>query len=461
MVTGLILPGQDVLLFGQQVDSLASPPDSMPVPRSVPLAGTGALVTDGDSLAPPAAPVIAGFAVLGNRVTQPETILREVTLHVGDTINLEEIEFAKSRIYSLGLFNRVEITWPPMDSTILLIEVDERWYLYPVPMFGIVDRNWDHWYYGIGVKHENFRGRNEKIFAGFVLGYNPWVSLSYSNPWIFGDDQLFTQTGFAWSRVENKSMQSRGEGPNFDEIHYSVSQMLGKRLDPFRSVWLYGAYNYLEVSENRTGRTINDMGIDRYLTVGFGASHDTRNLAEYPTSGIYGSIYVAKKGFGIGAVDMMSYHADVRVYKPLYKDLSLALRAFTRLSSGPAIPNYEHHFFGFSERIRGHFFEELEGENAGGAFIELRIPIVPRLYVTVPEVPIRQFATWKLGLYAAIFGDIGTVWDKDERPEFADMPRGYGAGLHFLLPYGIVLRIDRAWNESRRGEWIIDVGVAF
>ncbi|MDT8324369.1 MAG: POTRA domain-containing protein, partial [Bacteroidota bacterium] len=306
LLTGLFLAGQTALLFGQQADSASTAADSIAAPHALPTTGADVLLTNPDSLTPPAAPVISGFAVLGNRVTQPETILREVTLQVGDSIDLEEIEFAKSRIYSLGLFNRVEITWPPMDSTILLIEVDERWYLYPVPMFGIVDRNWDHWYYGLGVKHENFRGRNEKIFAGFVLGYNPWVSLSYSNPWIFGDDQLFTQTGFAWSEVVNKSMESRGEGPNFDEIHYSVSQMLGKRLDPFRNVWLYGAYNYIEVSENRTGRTINEMGIDRYLTVGFGASHDTRNLNEYPTNGIYGSVYIAKKGFGIGAVDMMS-----------------------------------------------------------------------------------------------------------------------------------------------------------
>jgi outer membrane protein assembly factor BamA len=430
---GLFLLGQTAFLFGQD-DTTTS---------------TGR------------APVISGFAVFGNKVTQPETILREITLQVGDTIDLEEIEFAKSRIYSLGLFNRVDITWPPMDSTILLVEVDERWFLYPVPLFGIVDRNWDHWYYGMGVKHENFRGRNEKIFAGFVLGYNPWVSLSYSNPWIFGDDQLFTETGFAWSKVVNKSMESRGEGPNFDEIHYSVAQMLGKRLDTYRSIWLHAAYNYIEVTENRTGRTINDQGVDRYLSLGFGASHDTRNLREYPTSGIYGTLYVAKKGFGIGFVDMMTYQADVRIYKPLYKNLSLAMRAFTRLSSGPSIPNYEHHFLGFSERIRGHFFDEIEGENSMGAFVELRIPIVPNLYIHVPQMPIRQFATWKLGLYAALFGDIGTVWDKDERPEFADMPRGYGAGLHFLLPYGIVFRIDRAWAENRAGQWVFDVGVAF
>ena len=274
-------------------------------------------------------PVITGFAVFGNTVTKPEIIVRELPMEVGDTINLEQIAFARSRIYSLGLFNRVEISWPPMDSTILLIEVDERWFLYPVPMAGIVDRNWDHWYYGLGVKHENFRGRNEKIFAGFVLGYNPWVSLSYANPWIPGDDQFFTQTDFAWSRVVNKSRESRGEGPNFDEIHYAVSEMFGKRFDAYHSVWSFLSFRYVEVTENRTGRTLDPAGIDRYLTIGFGASHDTRNLQEYPTSGIYSTASVSRKGFGIGLVDMVSYALDLRLYRPLLHDISLGMRLFT------------------------------------------------------------------------------------------------------------------------------------
>jgi len=410
---------------------------------------------------PPRAPVISAFAVIGNEVTQPEIIVRELPMEVGDTIDLEEIEFAKSRIYSLGLFTRVDISWPPLDSTTLIIEVEERWYLYPVPMAGIVERDWEHWYFGLGVKHDNFRGWNEKIFAGFVLGYNPWVSLSYSNPWILGDDQFFTTTGFSWSRVENKSQESRGEGPNFDEIHYAVSEMFGKRLDAYHSVWSFLAYNYIEVTENRTGRTLDPSGIDRFLSVGFGAAHDTRNLQEYPTSGIYSSATITKKGFGIGEVDMVSYSLDMRAYQPVYRDVSLGVRFFTRLSSGPAIPNYAHHFFGFSERIRGHFHRELEGENSAAAFAELRIPIVKELYITVPEVPIRQFATWKLGFYAALFADIGTVWDRHDRPADTDLPRGYGAGLHFLFPYGVVLRLDRAWNEYGVGEWIIDVGASF
>ncbi|MBE0645373.1 MAG: BamA/TamA family outer membrane protein [Bacteroidetes bacterium] len=412
----------------------------------------------------PPAPVINGFAVLGNETTRPEIILREISLKVGDTINVEEVEYAKSRIYSLGLFNRVDISWPPLDSTILLIEVDERWFLYPVPIVNLVDRDWDKWNFGLGVKHENLRGRNEKLFVGGALGYNPWASISYGNPWVLGEDgrsAFFSETSAGYSSVENKSRASRGEGPNFREIHFAGFQTLGKRFSPYHSVWMSAGYSYIEVTDKREGRTLSPGGIDRYITLSAGAQHDTRNLKEYPTSGIYAGAAIAKKGIGIGDVDMMAYVLDMRVYKPLYKDVSLALRALTQLSSGPSIPNYEHFYYGFSERQRGHFEEEREGENLFGAFAELRIPIVPQLYLYVPEVPIKQFRTWKLGLYGALFFDTGIAWNKGDRPLIGRIPHGYGAGLHFLLPYGTVFRVDRAWDESGRGEWVLDVGAAF
>jgi outer membrane protein assembly factor BamA len=416
---------------------------------------------DGSEALLPPTPVIDGFAVLGNEKTRPEIILRELSLRVGDTIDVAEIEYAKSRIYSLGLFNRVNITWPPLDSTILLIEVDERWYLYPVIITDIVDRDWNKWNFGLGVKHDNLRGRNEKLFAGGAIGFNPWASVSYANPWIMGDQALFTETSLGYSSIENKSRALQGDGPNFREIHVAGYQTLGKRLSPYHSVWMNVGYAYVQVTENRQGRTIAANGIDRYLSLGMGATHDTRNLAEYPTSGVFGSVSISRRGVGIGEVDMFSWSGDLRIYTPLYRELSLALRAFTRVSSGPAIPPYLHNFYGFSERIRGHFRTEREGVNIAGAFAELRIPVIPRLYVHVPEVPIRQFRTWKLGLYGALFFDTGMVWNKHERPFAAVPPRGYGAGLHFLVPYGFVLRIDRAWDEKRRGEWIFDIGASF
>jgi outer membrane protein assembly factor BamA len=193
---------------------------------------------------PAPASVVAGIAIFGNTVTAPEIILREIPLQTGDTAGPAEIAYCEQRIYSLGLFTRVSVMMPPLDTSVLVVTVEERWHLYPAPMLGIVDRDIRHWYYGLGVKHENFRGWNEKIFAGFVLGYEPWVSLYYSNPWIFGRSQLFLEASAGYQRLEKKSAISREQGPNFHENHYKSGLTLGKRFDPYRSVWVNGGFHY-------------------------------------------------------------------------------------------------------------------------------------------------------------------------------------------------------------------------
>ena len=407
------------------------------------------------------APVVTGIAIFGNKTTKSDIIMREMTLHAGDRVTAEALQYCQERVYSLGLFNRVSITCPPDDSTMLLVEVDERWYLYPVPLVGTVERDIAHWYYGLGVKHENLGGWNEKLFAGFVLGYNPWVSLYYADPWIFGSEQLYFESSVSYQKSVNKSLLSQIDGSNFTESRYGISGVLGKRFTMFQSVWVEGGFTVLEAPGAPPGHTISERGTDRYVSLGIGTRYDTRNLREYPTDGSYASAAVRKKGLVTGRVDFTQVSLDVRRYQPLASRLSIAARGFFVVCVGPLIPNYEHQFFGFGERIRGHFEEELEGENNAGASVELRYAIVPTFYLRVPGVPIREFATWKLGAYGAVFADAGTVWNRQARPGSDGLPRGGGVGLHLLFPYGAVLRIDRAWNEHGAGEWIFDIGTAF
>ncbi|MAT38077.1 MAG: hypothetical protein CL946_00580 [Ectothiorhodospiraceae bacterium] len=405
-------------------------------------------------------PVVAGIAIFGNEQTQEEIILREMTLQVGDKVSFEKLLECKMRIYNLGLFNSVDISYPPMDSTVLVVDVSERWYFFPVPLVGIVDRDWSQWYYGAGVTHRNFRGRAENIFLGGVLGYNPWVSVAYSNPWVFGNSHFFTGSEVKYQQIENKNKLARGTVPEFDEFRFSVSQNFGKRLDDYRRVWLHGAYNYVEVTDPTAELTVSDGGIDRYFTLGIAASHDSRDIIEYPMNGINSVVGVTKKGIG-NNVDYVSYSADLRIYRPLFSGTSLGMRVFSRVVSGPTVPDYENVFFGFGERIRGHFSTRYEGQNILGLSLEYRIPIIKPTNLQLSFIPIPQFNNFRFGLYAAAFFDAGKTWYKHERVNLDEAPSGYGAGIHLLLPYGFVFRFDYAFNNLGEGEPIFDVKASF
>ena len=82
-------------------------------------------------------------------------------------------------------------------------------------------------------------------------------------------------------------------------------------------------------------------------------------------------------------------------------------------------------------------------------------------YITVGFIPMPEFAVWKFGVAAAIFGDAATVWFRNQPLALNGLAKGYGAGLHFILPYGFVLRTEYALDELRRGEFILDFSAAF
>jgi outer membrane protein assembly factor BamA len=416
-----------------------------------------------DSAAPSTVvkPVIARIAIFGNKVTDPEIILRELTLRIGDRIDDEEIEFNQARIYSLGLFNRVSIQYPPMDSTVLIIEVNERMFFYPVPVIGVVDKDITKWYYGAGVLHSNFRGRNERLFGGFALGYNPWIELRYTNPWIFGAAQMNSDTQIKYENLRNRSIVSRAGGPRYDEDHYSFAQTMGRRFGLYNSTYITLGWHYVEPREHGPDRTISEGGIDRYFSITAGYKLDTRNLLEYPTVGTFVHANVMHNGLGLSDVDFVSVSLDMRRYVQVLGSMSVCVRGFSRVCFGPAIPNYEHGFFGYDERLRGYFEKVMEGGSIAGASAELRFPIIKPFYLDVKQVPVPEFALWRLGLYAAVFFDAGKTWNHDEYPFRTRIPFGYGGGLHLLLPYGFVGRLEYALNDKSDGEIIFGVGASF
>ncbi len=60
-----------------------------------------------------------------------------------------------------------------------------------------------------------------------------------------------------------------------------------------------------------------------------------------------------------------------------------------------------------------------------------------------------------------LFGDAGKVWFRPDPTNLQNLKKGYGVGLHFTLPYAIILRSEYAWNELREGEFIFDLKAAF
>jgi outer membrane protein assembly factor BamA len=406
--------------------------------------------------------VLRTILLHGNEVTKDFVILREMSLKPGSRVTEGALQYDRNRIYSLGLFNNVQLWIQPStgDTADLLVEVHERWYIFPYPIFGIRDRDLSRVYYGAGLVHTNFRGRDEKLSFSFVLGYNPSIAISYRNPFLDESGTSFFELGLSFNKVRNRSQQLIAGEPDFDERHFSVGLTVGKRFGIEHTTWISAGYEVADLSEHVPLRTLSPSGIDRYPVISAGYSYDTRDLVVYPGYGTLLRATVTKNGLPSDYVNYIRYSADVRHYVPLVGSLVLAGRAFTDVFAAGRLPGYNHVYFGYGERIRGHFREILEGENIFGVSSELHVPIIPIRYFNVGFLP-SAFSVWKFGVLASVFGDAGTTWYRGQPLAVNRMLRGYGTGIDVLFAYDAVLRLEYAWNEQRQGQIILDAGASF
>ena len=191
-------------------------------------------------------------------LTKDFIIEREMSLKVGSLLTREAVAYDINRIYSLELFNKVEIHVVPDSTTApLIVFVSERWYFYPFPIAGIKDHTWTHFYYGAGVVHTNFRGRNELVNTQFAFGYNPYASVQYVDPAFDPEHNLYFSTKASYSIQKNLSLVSLASGPNFDEKLIDGQVTFGKRFSLYTTVTATVEYTSLSVSDNRAGQTLS------------------------------------------------------------------------------------------------------------------------------------------------------------------------------------------------------------
>ncbi|HZY10669.1 MAG TPA: POTRA domain-containing protein, partial [Bacteroidota bacterium] len=247
--------------------------------------------------------------IRGNEQTKDFIILREMTLKPGSRITPELLDYDKNRIYSLGLFNQVQldIVTKQNGSAQLVVDVSERWYIFPFPIAGIKDRDWNKFYYGVGFLHNNFRGRNEKLYGSVVLGYNPSIGLGYRNPFLAEDGSYFLEIQFGYNISRNKSIQALSGQENFDERNLGASTTIGRRFGIAHTTWLSIGYQQVSISDYYANRTISSNGRDRFPVMNVGYSFDTRDLKEYPSNGTLAIVTVKKTGIPEREIDFIRY----------------------------------------------------------------------------------------------------------------------------------------------------------
>ena len=126
-----------------------------------------------DSILKKSAITIRDIQVSGNRITKKYIVLREVVLLKGSAYSISDIlaniRTSRQNLMNTSLFVDATVDFKNWfnDSIDIVIDVKERWYWFPLPIFKPVDRNWNVWInqsrssiFSCGVRAEGKRSRN-------------------------------------------------------------------------------------------------------------------------------------------------------------------------------------------------------------------------------------------------------------------------------------------------------------
>lgn len=400
---------------------------------------------------------ISRIEIIGNDKTKPEVILRELRFAENQQILFKEIISAYKRILSLMLFNRVKFdVIGDSEYSMLLITVYEKWYIFPLPLLYRNERTWRKISYGGKLLYYNFLGKNILLNFTAAFGYNPVFKFSYSNPWFLGDLKLFTNLSFYYRKVRSLSPELN----EYEDTRRGFDWLIGKRFGHFIFTGITFGYTEL-AAPAEIGLTLSPDGTDKLPSISVTFQYDNRDLKEYPHRGWLLSFWTKRIGNG-GKIRYYRYGSDLRKYMPLSPKLTLALRSAVDLSAGE-IPSYDRVYFGYYERLRGYYYDVFEGENLAFGGAEIRFPIMKVRYIDLETLPqLGEYSSnLKFGLSAGLFLETGAVWYQKQSLSFQDFKSGFGAGVHFHLPYVDIFRLECGFNFHWEPNAIAEVEVAF
>jgi outer membrane protein assembly factor BamA len=454
--------------------------------------------------------VIRSVSLIGNYKTKDRIILREMTLHTGDTVRLSDLPdrltWDRRNINNTVLFVTVDIKTTlvtadssykasspalttPTDSAAavpgsekpaqlaqldLTVIMKERWYVIAYPVFDIADRNLNEWWYDRGgdlrrtiyggrLSYRNVTGTNDRLQLAIERGFLQRTVLSYSRPYI--DKAQKTGLRFELSYSTNKEIPYRTQADKW--VFVRSEELLRARLNAGLTLsHRRGLYQYhtvdMRYNRNEIADTIAQLNPDyfldgqtrqRYMSLSYGYRYDRRDNVVYPLQGKLITAVAGVSGLLPGDnFHMMDASASMTRYWSLGKQFYLASSVRGRVTWPARQPYYNLRGLGSSvDMVRGYELYVVDGQRTAIWRNSLRYQLF-NVRKELSWLHIRQFNTLPIAAYLTAFGDAGYVSStvaEQYQSKLANRPLlGTGLSLDVVTFYNLVFRFSGTINAQ-------------
>ena len=434
----------------------------------------------------------------GLKKTKISAVKRYMNIKEGDSISLSQLmpklEENKRNILNSKLFSSVELKileWQD-EFVSLQLKVVESWYVFPIPIFELADRNFNVWWKdfnrdisrinsGIAVYWRNMAGYNDRLSFIAQFGFTRKFEIDYELPPV-GKNQKF---GASFNILYSDNKESIFNAVDNKLIFFSNLNTRDRQFTRFRtgvklryrkSVYsnhyldLY--YQKLGISDSIYIRNpdffLSGRRTQRSFTFNYSYEYDKRDIWTYPLSGYFISFYLQKRGLGIvNDINQLWLGSRIALYKKLGKRWSIGLLSEGRYSVfRHKDPFYQQEALGYGDSfVRGYQYYVVNGQNYCLFRSDLNFKI---LDVTVPlskkersplfyEIPIR--------IHSRLHADYGYVQDRfyysGNKLNNSHMYAG-GLGLDFAFyNYNILVQIEYTMNRLLQKDLYLTVKANF
>ncbi len=429
---------------------------------------------------------IALINVTGNKKTKNYIVTRDIVFNIGDTINGTDLKNILDRtqknIYNTALYTQVNVNAIESNKSktelIISIVVIERWYIFPIPVFELYDRNIKEWRtiynsdlnrvrYGVRFTHYNVSGRKDQLNINLFNGFAKELYFNYSQP--YSDNSLqhgFSLTGGYSSKISINYIDSLNIGlprqlnDSFEKPDYKLFKQQDYFLAAGYSI-RNGNYarhglgiNYIHskvedtiISKNKNYFS-NGKNTNQVLDFNYNYSYSKVDYYAYP---LIGGFYRAgaKLRLGKNETNLLVFYASAAKYNKLSKKVFHSINVATSFKfSKQSISFYNLKTNNFEvSNIRGleqyliYSIADFSLKNdLKILFLDKKIK-QPLRFLEQKFIPIKLYArTFIDGAYASL-----------KNPNYSLLNNkllySYGFGLDIVTIYDFTFKLDFSFNQ--------------
>jgi outer membrane protein assembly factor BamA len=411
----------------------------------------------------------------GNKKTRASIVLREIPFKTGDQYLLQDLvkkfETARRQLMNTALFHEVVVALKSFEGydIDILVQVKERWYIFPIPYLKPVDRNINQWLfeqnaklnrvdYGAKLLYNNATGRNDKLRAWVINGYTKQLSFSYDR--LYFDKKMKWGVNIAFAIGKNREM-------NYNTIN---NKQVFLKDDSYVRNFVNTSF---ELTYRRAIKTRHRFGIgytmeeisDTILTLNpayFKSGRSRISFPElyyimtyydldyipYPTKGYAAEISVAKKGF-TSTINLWQLSAKGSGNWHIGKKSFFTLGAYGMLKLPFKQPYFNQRLLGYNDVfLQGYEYYVIDGVAAG----YLKTVFTRKLFnfnINVPATKRTVPHRIPFNIYGKIYGNAGYVHNPEPGNNFLSNKMLYsgGFGIDIITLYDFTLKLEWSFNQ--------------